>query len=223
MDAPPGMMPRADALALLAIDEATLEQLVAAGVIRASPDGAWIDQVSAISHMAGRLGATVRAVSARTESSWLNAIEGFVLPLLVFSAWFGSIVQLWAWRDGDPILHPAVFFAGIAGVLAASAWLARRQHDLHSINGFGTSMYGRSRGPDGLIGTAWVVAMMVPLVPYASFVLLESSEETRDATGSRQSLMLRQRPGIHWPQASRWMLASWTALLGAGALLVLWV
>jgi hypothetical protein len=217
-DAPPGTVPRAQAAAELRLDDAGLERLIAAGALTTTDDGRFVTQLSMLQHLSRRISLSVQA--AQPTPRWRAVVEDVALMTLLVLGWMAALVQLFSWQNGEPILSPPMFALAVGGALAVATALARRRGTLGSGNGFGTTLYGRRRTPEGVVATAWLIAAMVPLVPIASYVLLEEHEVERSATGSAQSYMLRQLPGLHWPQVVPWLLASWAGLLGVGWLIV---
>lgn len=71
----------------------------------------------------------------------------------------------------------------------------------YTLNGFGTRFYGqRDIGPDGsYITTAWVTALYVPLVPYASYRVLPVGEGTNIVIHRSQNYRVLRVP-LCWPQ-----------------------
>jgi hypothetical protein len=219
-DAPPGTVPRAQAAAELRLDDAGLDRLIAAGALTTTDDGQFVTQLSMLQHLSRRISVTVQAAQPDPTPRWLAVVESVALMTLLVLGWMAALVQLFSWQNGAPILSPPTFALAVGGALAVATALARRRGTLGSGNGFGTTLYGRRRTPEGVVATAWLIAAMVPLVPLASYVLLEEHELESSATGSTQSYMLRQLPGLHWPQVVPWLLASWAGLLGVGWLIV---
>lgn len=216
MTPPPGMMPRADAAATLKLDDAALQRLLDAGALEASDDGAFITQTSVLLHLTRRVHTTLDAHQTRATAGWQLALEGTALPVLLGLLLLAWLVQLFGWRDGTPILPTPTLAASTAATLGLCTFLARRQPDLTTINGFGTRLYGHTPSPQGVVTTAFVVALMVPLVPFASYVLLEEGPDDGDAHHRRRDVMLRPLPSLHLPQALSWTAAAWAtlALLG---------
>ncbi|HMV66652.1 MAG TPA: hypothetical protein PKA64_07365, partial [Myxococcota bacterium] len=193
----------------------------AAGELRVTPDGAWVSQESLLLYMAGRLSATV---SHATASPPGGVLESTLLSGLLLLTLLAVLVQLFSIQDDAPIFSGPLLAGVVAGVLAICVWLARRQGGFSSVNGFGTTLLGSRRTPDGFVGTAWVVAAMVPLVPYRSYVLLEAHEERSPWIGqpTTRSYMLRALDDVCWPQAGPVLAASWGGLMFGGWLLATW-
>ncbi|MEM9695732.1 MAG: hypothetical protein AAGA56_24530 [Myxococcota bacterium] len=204
----------------LGVNANDVENLLAAGALRragGTEEAPLIALDSVLEHLSSQLGASAQQLSGRTHDDRPGGALGSVALTLLLLLWtLAFAVELISAKDGA-IIMPLPLFAGITlVVMAASRWLALRQPEMGSVNGLGTTLYGRRRTDEGFVATEWVVALAVPLVPLRSYVLLEKGEPEAIAFRSRQtSYLLRRRDGLHWPQAGPVIALVWGALITA--------
>ena len=87
------------------------------------------------------------------------------------------------------------------GAFLTAAWLiARFNEDVWLFHGFGTKMYvSHSEPPQPTIGTKWLVAVLVPLLPVRTYEILAAIELTWD----RKEYASKPLEAIDWDQVTR--------------------
>lgn len=220
-EAPPGTLPRAEAAQRLSLDEAGLQRLIDAGAVRTTPDGAFVTVESLLVHLSSRVRTSLASLDEKMggKPRAPGGLGGLLLMKALLTLGFlGAMVELFSIQDDNTIVPLPGFFLGIAVVVGVCTWLARRQPDFSTTNGFGVTLYGKKKTPEGQVGTSWLVAAMIPLAPVRSFVILEEGAETADGGGAMRtrSYMTRPLPGIFWPQAAPVMVVAWAGIVLAG-------
>lgn len=209
----------------LSIPVEQVRDLIAAGALTTTGDGPALRVTpdSLLLYMTSRLTSDLKRLTQRPSAA--SAASSAFLPL-VLGMWFlAACVMVFSVRGGEPIVPLVYAIPVLAAVLGLGFRMARASHDFHSMNGCGTTLYGRRLTPEGRIGTAWMIFAGVPLLPVRSYVILEATDEKANWSGMirQRSFRLRSLPRIHWPQALPLLLAVWAGLAALVAAAVLTV
>lgn len=197
----------------LSTDAAGVRKLLAEGRLRSGAGSDEIDPLSVIEVLATRISEATLMATAADRQPFVAAL-GVPMSLLLWVL-FG-FVFLFGLADGQPIVHPAAMAAITAAWLGATAALARWGGGLGTMNGLGVAIYGRRDSPAGKVGTAWLVAMFVPLVPLRSYVVLQEVEHERTMHGGGTSYRLADAP-LCWPQIVPIFVGVWAAIAAVTA------
>jgi excisionase family DNA binding protein len=210
----------AEAAERLRCGEAEVHELLRAGRLRGEEAGGElrIDTLSVIEELGRRLSQTIERVPQAPASSGGSVWAAVLVPVgLVLLALF-SLVYLMLLADGlDAVpVPPLVFAVGFVGVLGGLAALARSEGSLHTFNGIGVQLLGRRQTPRGVVGTSWLTAFMVPLVPLRSY-LVHAEQELAPEIGSRTTqFQLEALEGLCWPQVLPVWIGVWAVLVAGG-------
>jgi len=135
----------------------------------------------------------------------LLAIALLVLAMSIpsfFSHVFPTCAFNKTWQS-QSLLNLALIFVGAI----AFAWLiARFQKDMWEFNGFGSKIFESSPAqPDTRIGTKWLVAFFMPVLPVRSYEVLGVQE----VTWSSRAYALKPLDIIHWDQVRQTVRKHW--------------
>ena len=205
-------MTREEAAEKLGTDVAGVDAMLAAGRLRQEAGG--IDPLSVLQVMTGQLADLNLKMTARDEQPFVVAL-GVPLSLVLFLLFY--FVFLFGAADANPIVPLWAMVPISAGWLGATAALARWGGGLGTMNGMGVSLYGRRATPEGPVGTAWLTALFVPLVPLRSYRVLQEVEHDRTFSGQATSYRLAEVP-LCWPQVVPVFVGVWAGLVA----LTLW-
>lgn len=171
-----------------------------------------IDPVSVMEHLSRGLRDESLKLAPKQQEPLAAAM---LVPLSLVTWTIFAFVMLFSTGDGEPIVAPALFGAASAAWIGATGWLAHWGGGLSTTNGMGVTLYGRRKSERGPIATAYLVLMMLPLVPLRSFIVHNEVEHEPDFRSRQTSYQLEQVP-LCWPQAAPTTLGAWL-LLAAGA------
>lgn len=197
----------------LGTDVAGVRALVAGGRLRREGEG--VDPMSVLQVMTSQLSDLSLKMSARDERPLVVAV---VVPVALVLFVLFYFVFLFSAADANPIVPPLAMVPITAGWLGATGALARWGGGLGTTNGMGVALYGRRETSTGVVGTAWLTALFVPLVPLRSYRVLQEVAHDRTLQGAATSYRLADAP-LCWPQVLPILAGVW----GFVAVANLWV
>lgn len=112
-------------------------------------------------------------------------------------------------------------FLGVPGFLGTSWLLARTQHNLFTVNGMGTKLYGKEpiHNSERFISTKWLALPGVPLLPVRSY----SVGIERIPAVNQESYDLQPLTEINWSQVKETIRSSWLGYAILGSLFVAFI
>lgn len=178
-----------------------------------------VDALSVLEALRRDLSRAMDQVQARPAPTG-SIVVAMVLPMALALWMMASMVLLLSLRDGAPFVPPGAWLVGSWAGLAGLAALARADGQLQTVNGLGVTLYGRRPEARGPVGTAWLVAVGVPLAPVRSYVVHDAVEHEPEIMSRSTSYRLEALDGLCWPQVAPVLAGVWGALLLASAAFV---
>ena len=113
-------------------------------------------------------------------------------------------------------IQPWHFFAFFLSI--GICWLlAQKVDQMYTINGNGTKLFGRTPSDKGYISTKWVCVLFLPILPLASYEILD---EQRYSMGVQYAM--KRLDKLFWPQITQTIARSLAWVSGViGVLFVL--
>jgi hypothetical protein len=141
-----------------------------------------------------------------------------VVHLIIFGLlWMLPVLTLVSYYEAGT---KAATTLGVVGAMVL--WfLARHEEGAHTLNGFGTKLYGKHRTQAGYVTTKWIVWGFLPLMPVRSVEVItrEETEDSWNFQGSSSTTYYTSRPHpFYWPQVVATLLLGWAV---AAAVLML--
>lgn len=217
----------AEAAERLGISEEEVGARIAAGRLRAAEgegDEVRVDTMSVIEDMTRSLSETIAKIGETPPppSSKAGGWVGDLVIKMVLLLWVLAYgVELLSLADDNAMVDPWLFFPGSALLLAGLGAWARAIGELGTTNGVGVTIYGRRQTEKGEVGTAWLVALMVPLVPLRSYVVHSAEETVANPIVRTTSYRLSAYDGLCWPQVVPIFVGVWAGIAALSAWFVL--
>jgi len=197
----------------LRVTEQEIQRLVESGLLRTiDGDSDRIDVVSVIEHLGRQMSAAASSLKGAEAPSPGGVIGAMLIPLVLVLLTLAVFVEIFSLRDNNALIPHYLFPIVIPAALLWLRWLAQRQPDFSTANGMGVSLYGDKTTDEGRIGTAWVVCLMVPLVPVDSYIIVERGTEDVRVAQRTKNYILRKRAGLYWPQVVPVLAGVWAGL-----------
>jgi hypothetical protein len=211
----------AEAAEKLGCSEAEVRARVSAGLLQAEQvDGELrVATLSVLEEVGRSLSAQMGAAQSRRGS----VLVAILVPVSLMMLLIFTLVYLMLLADGQGFIPvpPLVYLALLWGSLAGLAALARWDGDLQAVNGLGVTLYGRRQTERGVVGTAWLVVLLVPVAPVRSY-LVRSEQKLDSSPMSRRTVyQLEPLEALYWPVVAPTLAAVWTAL-GVAAAIMVW-
>lgn len=214
----------AEAAKRLSISEEEVEARLASGRLRGVEVDRErrVDTASVVQEMTRALSDSLKRLEHASAAAPSAKGGGWVATMVIQLAlmlWALALAVLaFSLAGTEGIMHPALFMGGSVIFLVLLGLWERATEEIGTTNGFGVSLYGRRSvsgpAPATKVGTTWLVALMVPLVPLRSHFI--HAEEEGEASPFGRSTRYRLSPfrGLCWPQVLPVLLVVWGGLAG---------
>jgi hypothetical protein len=148
------------------------------------------------------------AVSAAVSTIVSLGILGSIVLAFALSAGVVKSIYPSCWFVRNMgIMPPALNLLAVFGLPAVSWAVARLRHDLFTVDGIGTRLYGSEAvsNPDGYISTKWLALPGVPLLPVRSYLFAAESANPWDP----KTYVMRPLNAMNWAQVRGTVRRSW--------------